>query len=323
MKRIEAVFLALGALVLVALLRHYGLSETVDALRPLGPWLPLLFALEGVGKALNAWALQAVLPSTRKAGLGFGAMLDATLQADAVNCLLPTASLGGNALLIRRLGKTVGTAEATAAVTTANSAQTIAQFLFVLAGTALAAASFAPSRELRLGLTATAIVSVFVIGLSFAVQVGGPFGVAHAVMKRLGLRVPYLLERETQIAALDARLREFLSVRPWNFAACVLLFGLGWAWTAVELAVVLRLMGLGAGLREVIAIEALAAFVDAVAFFVPAKAGAQEGGKVLTFTLAGLPAAAGLAFGLLRRARELVWALLGYLLLLRHRRNNS
>ena len=63
--------------------------------------------------------------------------------------------------------------------------------------------------------------------------------------------------------------------------------------------------------------------MDAIVFFVPAKAGAQEGGKILAFTLVGLPAATGLAFGLLRRARELVWALLGYLLLLRHRRNHS
>ena len=312
----------MGALVLVALLRRYGLNETLDALRPLGPWLPLVFALEAVGKALNAWALRAVMPPGGKDRPGFGALFDATLQADAVNSLLPTASLGGNALLIRRLGKSMGMADATAAVTTANSAQTIAQFLFVLAGTALAAGSFAPTRELRLGLMATATVSVFVIGLSFAVQLGGPFVVAHAVMKRLGLRVPYLLERETQIAALDARLRESLVSRPWDFAACVLLFGLSWAWSALELAVALRLMGIDAGVREVIAVEALAAFVDAIAFFVPAKAGAQEGGKVLAFTLAGLPAAAGLAFGLLRRARELAWALLGYLLLLRHRRNN-
>ena len=82
-------------------------------------------------------------------------------------------------------------------------------------------------------------------------------------------------------------------------------------------------MGVEADLRRILAIEALAAFVDAIVFFVPAKAGAQEGGKVLAFALAGLPAAAGLAFGLLRRARELAWALLGYLLLWCHRRNNS
>jgi hypothetical protein len=162
-KRIEAVFLLLGALVLTALLRRYGLKETLDALRPLGPWLPLVFALEAVAKALNTWALRAVLPPGGKDRPGFGAMLDATLQADAVNSLLPTASLGGNAILIRRLCKSVGTADATAAVTSANSAQTIAQFLFVLAGTALAAGSFAPTRELRLGLMAT--VAVLATGL--------------------------------------------------------------------------------------------------------------------------------------------------------------
>lgn len=320
MKKIEAFFLILGALMLAALFRHYGLSETLDALRPLGPWLPLLFALEGAGKAFNAWALQAAVTPGRGGKFGFAKAFDATLQADAVNSLFPTGSLGGNALLVRRLGRTTGTTEAAAAVTTANSAQTIAQFLFVLIGAALAAWTFPPSRELRLGLLATATISGLVLGLAFAVQLGGPFGALHSVLKRLGLRIPYLLEREAKIAALDARLRESLRARPGAFIRCILLFGLGWAWSAVELALVLNLMGIDAGLREIVAIEALAAFVDGIVFFMPAKAGAQEGGKVLAFTAAGLPAAAGLAFGLFRRARELAWALLGYLLLLRQRR---
>lgn len=319
MKRIEAIFLALGALILAALLHRYGLEETLAALRPLGPWLPLLFALELAGKALNAWALRLALPPGRRGTVSFGEAFDATLQADAVNYLLPTASLGGNALLVRRLERGMGVTEAAAAVTTANSTQTIAQFLFVLVGAALAAWVFPPSHETRLGLLAITAASAFVLGLAFAVQLGGPFGAAHSAMKRVGLRVPYLLERETQIAALDARLRESLSARPGDFIRCVLLFGLGWAWSAVELAAVLRLMGIDAGLREILAIEALAAFVDGVAFFMPAKAGAQEGGKALAFVMAGLPPAAGLAFGLFRRTRELVWTMLGYLLLYRRR----
>lgn len=317
MKRIEAVFLALGALILVGLLHRYGLDETLDALRPLGPWLPLLFALEAVVKALNAWALRLTLPPALRGAISFGEAFNATLQADAVNYLLPTASLGGNALLVRRLERKVGVTDAAAAVTTANSAQTIAQFLFVLFGAALAVWVFPASHETRLGLLAITAVSAFVLGLTFAVQLGGPFGVVHSAMKRVGLRVPYLLEREAQIAAVDERLRESLRARPGDFIRCTLLFGLGWAWSAVELAAVLSLMGIDAGLREVLAIEALAAFVDGIAFFMPAKAGAQEGGKALAFVMAGLSPAAGLAFGLFRRARELAWTMLGYLLLYR------
>lgn len=317
MKRIEALFLALGALVLAALLHRYGLGETLDALRPLGPWLPLLFALEAVVKALNAWGLRLTLSPDRRETVSFGEAFNATLQADAVNYLLPTVSLGGNALLIHRLERKVGVTDAAAAVTTANSAQTIAQFLFVLFGAALAAWVFPASHETRLGLLAITAVSAFVLGLTFAVQLGGPFGAAHSAMKRVGLRVPYLLEREAQIAAVDERLRESVSARPGDFIGCILLFGLGWAWSAVELAAVLSLMGIDAGLREVLAIEALAAFVDGIAFFMPAKAGAQEGGKALAFVMAGLSPAAGLAFGLFRRARELAWTMFGYLLLYR------
>ena len=46
-------------------------------------------------------------------------------------------------------------------------------------------------------------------------------------------------------------------------------------------------------------------------FFVPAKVGTQEGGKVVLFAALGLNPARGLTVGVVRRIRELVYAGLG------------
>ena len=66
-----------------------------------------------------------------------------------------------------------------------------------------------------------------------------------------------------------------------------------------------------------LAIEVLSIAINGVLFFIPAKLGTQEGGKVLIFTLLGLTPAQGLDFGLLRRVRELAWAAVGLTLLSR------
>ena len=51
--------------------------------------------------------------------------------------------------------------------------------------------------------------------------------------------------------------------------------------------------------------------IDTLLFFVPARVGTQEGGKYAIFRLLRLDPRVGFALGLVRRLRELVWALVG------------
>ena len=64
-----------------------------------------------------------------------------------------------------------------------------------------------------------------------------------------------------------------------------------------------------------LALETGSVFIDGILFFVPAKIGTQEGGKVLLFAMLGLDPAHGLTVGVVRRIRELTYAGLGLALL--------
>jgi hypothetical protein len=59
--------------------------------------------------------------------------------------------------------------------------------------------------------------------------------------------------------------------------------------------------------------------IDGILFFVPAKAGTQEGGKMLIFSLLGLDPAKGLSLAIARRIRELTWAGIALLIWRRQR----
>ena len=63
--------------------------------------------------------------------------------------------------------------------------------------------------------------------------------------------------------------------------------------------------------RTALLIEVLSNAADMMFFMVPAKAGTQEAGKTVIFHWLGLGARTGLAFGIVRHLRELLWAALG------------
>jgi hypothetical protein len=94
-------------------------------------------------------------------------------------------------------------------------------------------------------------------------------------------------------------------------------FFVGWALGAVEIYLILWILGVPITAHRALTIEALSVAIDGLLFFVPAKVGTQEGGKVLIFTILGLDPAKGLALGILRHIRELTWAMIGLLILSR------
>jgi hypothetical protein len=143
----------------------------------------------------------------------------------------------------------------------------------------------------------------------------GMFTAAFRIARRFGIRISERLEQ--QVERLDAQIARFYAA-PGAFLVSVLGFFAGWCMGVVEVYIVLYFLEVGASLSRAITIEVLSVGLDALLFFVPAKAGTQEGGKVLIFTMLGLDPAKGLALGIIRRARELSWSLVGLIVLARY-----
>ena len=99
----------------------------------------------------------------------------------------------------------------------------------------------------------------------------------------------------------------FLASVAWHFA--------GWMVAVVEAAYALHLVGAGSGLSVAAVVEALGAGVRFLTFFVPASVGVLESANAAVFVALGFSASAGLAFTLLRRARQAIWVAAGILVL--------
>ena len=78
----------------------------------------------------------------------------------------------------------------------------------------------------------------------------------------------------------------------------------------------LSLLGVTTSVTTASVIEALGSGVRFASFMVPASLGAFEGANAAAFGALGFGAAAGLAFSVVRRARQAVWVVVGLVVLL-------
>ncbi len=308
----RGVFVA-GLLLLAYLIERLGVDEVARHLRGVGWGIVLLIAQEIFAYAANTlgWYLAFVAP---RPPIPWRVLLAARIAGDAVNYLTPTAGLGGEVVRGRMLrGYATPTALASS-VTVAKLSQFAGQVGFVvLAGAwVLPSLTLDPTTRHALWLTMTLFVGLALA--SVVAQRRGLFGPLLRLVQHAGFvrRHAGLAQR---LADLDTEVARYHLDGSVAFLGSTAAFALGWACGLIEVALLLWLLGVPVQPATVVAIEVLSIVLDAALFFVPAKAGTQEAGKVLIFTLLGLDPAQGLSFGLLRRIREMTWSAVGLTLL--------
>ena len=312
-RRFEKASFAAGTALLVWLLIRVGPAELERELLTVSWGFLLVLALQGLPILLNTLSWRLLLPPVHRVSLH--ELVPMLLAGEALNAVSPVGVIGGELVRVSLLRRRVPTTVAVGAVSLAAIAQFAGQVLFILCGLPFALLLVQrPAWRLAIALLGTAIVVFLaaVLVLSWSPERRETLRRSanrFAWFERLWARVP-LSAREGVGKGLEV-LRE----RPAAFGRSVAAAFVAWQVGVAETLLVLFLLGRPVSLASAIAIEVLAVTVEAVLFFVPARMGTQEGGRVLIFVALGLDPAAGLALGLVRRARELVWAIPGLAIL--------
>ena len=239
----------------------------------------------------------------------FRTLLAARLAGEAFNLTTPTASLGGEAVKAWLLRRRVPLDESVLSVVVAKTTIMIGQGLFLLVGIVITWLAAPPdSRLLGWMLWLLAVEVLAIVGFLLA-QIQGGFGWVPRVLGRIGLGRSR--HRET-VARLDRGLAWFYRKEPRRLALSIGFHFIAWLLGSLEAYLILNFLGLEVSLETATIIEALGTAVRFATFLVPASLGALEGGFVATFTALGLAPSAGVAFGLARRVREVVWIAVGF-----------
>jgi putative membrane protein len=232
---------------------------------------------------------------------------------EAANTLLPAGALVGLAATARLLARRGVPAEVAGATATVDlTTEAVSQAVFTLVGVGLLLAGAA---EPVLAGAAAAGLGVAAAGALAMVVAQRHLGPLERLLERLSRRWPALKPgwiRELQAAVLR------LHTDRTALAASFLWHGAAWAIGAVEVMAVLHLLGHQVSLADALVIESLAQALRNAGFMLPGALAVQEGAIVGAAALVGVPPSAALAAALVRRAREVCFALPGFLAWHRH-----
>lgn len=305
--------LCLGLLLFAWLLHQVGLQETLDQIRLVGwnfPPLLLPSLLTGLLFAIGWW--WTLLPRIP--------LLDLFLirtAGDAVNLITPLAYLGGEplkALLLQN--HRVPLTDAFASVVVTKTTMTFAYGVFIFLGLATVLLGARGFDYTLVGGFAAGLFLAFAALLLYYTQRRGLFSILHRLIYRLGVRGEAWMAKREALENLDAKIAALYQDGK-TFKGCFLLSLLGWISTILETYLFLLALDTPVPILTAFGIQALVVGVKALAFFIPASLGAQEGGTLLIFLGFGMSGGTAMAFSLLRRARELFWILIGLVLLSR------
>lgn len=295
-------------------LRGADLPAVGRALAGLGVWAPVLLLPYFVVYAVDTWAWR--MAFARRLPVGFWRLFRIRWCGEAVNNVVPSAYVGGEALkvvLLERVG--VASVEAGAAAWISKTAQTLAQVVFISAG-ALAFLTIAGEHTgLRRGMSWVLVGGVSVVAILLLWQRYGVFTSILGLLSRLRLATAWVASRRAAWEAMDQTIRTFYREHRGRFLLCFLGFLAGWFLDTVEIYLASRLLGHPLAWTQALAIEAFVGVVKVIGIWIPGSLGIQESGIVLLVRLAGGADTFGAVYALWRRARELIYALAGWALL--------
>jgi uncharacterized protein (TIRG00374 family) len=312
---LRSAFALVGVLVIAILVRRIGWSGIRANLLLIGPWLAVLVALNLVTQSGFVLALRSVLePKPR--WLDFRRLYGIHLMGDAANYVVPGGGEAAKARLLRELG---GGEAAIAAVTLYKHADLIAQSTYAIVGVGAALLWFdLPRTVVTAAVLGTLLLLVLLLLLTWALR-RGAFSPILRGLAGWKFLAPRLQRYHRAAETVDARIVLFHTVNRRRFLGAAAFCLLGYCGGLLETWIVLRLLAPSSGWPSYLVLESLTMVLNNAVLFVPGKLGGAEGIRTGVAVLIGLSAAQGAAFSLIRRTRELLWVLPGWVLLIRER----
>ncbi len=304
MKFFERAVLAVGFATLLLLLIKLNPSVVAHDIATVGWGFLLILPFPILDNTFNAFAWRFAFSRQEAKGLPFLPLFKGRVAGDGVNYLTPSGTIAGEFIRPGILGDIRSPEVKNASVVVAKLTQSLSQALFILVGLFFVIDGplhFLNGRSRHLATGWALLVGTVIMGsIAFLAMKPGSGGRPWQAQGRFG--------------GLRLTIRRYLLDHPVRFLLSILFFGFGYLWGAAEVLLITHFMGLSLPLPTALAVEVLSNIVDSLMFMVPAKVGTQEAGKTAIFYWLGYPASAGLAFGLIRHLRELVWAGAGFLI---------
>jgi uncharacterized protein (TIRG00374 family) len=310
---IKALLTGVGVLLFFYLVRRIGFKTLGANLSRFGPWFLLTCLLGAVYFLLQAWAWWLIQKGFfRRVPLRL--LFRIKIISAAINLMLPSASLGGDAMRAFMIKKNVPLKEGIPSVLFDKTVEFIASTFFLICGFFLGLFTLRLPKTLTiplivsLGITATGTLL-----LILAQKIG-----VKRILMRLGALIPggrgWIEKRESHLEALDQNLRLLYTRSNRKAILPFVLHVLGRLLGTVEVLIILAVLRAPVNFIQAFFICTVVTVGNSIFFILPGQWGVMESIHILVLQSLGYPAAIGLSLSVIRRIRSLIFVGLGLIL---------
>ncbi len=291
-------FGVLAAVLAAAWVYRGQFGDVIGALRSAG-WLALA--------AVTAWhvipfLLCALAELTLSTGIGLPAFLWTRWVHESVSELAGFIPLSGEVAAGRALARQgVATARAAALTVVDLTCEALAEFAFIVVGVGLWLMHHPAGAVVHWALVAIAIALPFLLAMLFVQRSPVVRFIETLPARLMPKSVTAPQEEAGTLMAINALYENRLRV-----AVASALHLAAWILAAGEATLALRFLGHPLPISDVVAMEAFVMPIRAIAVFVPAGLGVQEGAYLVIGGALGLPPEMALAVSLIKRGREIL-----------------
>jgi uncharacterized protein (TIRG00374 family) len=313
---IRLALLLAGVAVFGLFLRRESPDKIWASVQTLGWRLPLVLVPIALVYAVETLGWHFAFGSKGRHGLPFSTLYRIRLSGEAVNNVVPSATVGGDAVKVYLLHKRgVCPGDATASVIVGRTVQMLTQVTFIALGAGALAWLTDGQNGLGPAVAGVLVVTILLLAGMVWLQTHGMFGLVLRIAHRLRIPARGLEARRERLLRIDRQVLDFYRTERKHMALSAAGYLGGWLLDSTDLLLVSWLLGTPATWLQALAVEAFIGVARIVAFVVPGAIGVQEAGTAFMCSAVGLPSAFGVAYAVVRRGRDLVVAGLGWLLL--------
>ena len=320
-EKFRNIFWFFGIFAIVVMLFAFDMDyeELWQNLRKAGIWFPAVILLWVFIYCLNAWSWFIIIRDGKHAKIPFWKVYKLTISGFALNYATPVGLMGGEPYRIMELTPYVGASKATSSVILYVMMHIFSHFCFWLASAILYV--LVEPMNWGMGIVLSVVVAACLLAIYFFVK-GYRNGMAVRSLRILG-HVPFVkkwaqrfaVEKKESLERVDAQIAELHRQRKTTFYASL---GLEFAARVVgclEVYFILNILTSDVSFLACILIMAFTSLFANLFFFSPMQLGAREGGFALATGGLAIPSAFGIYTGLITRVRELIWIVIGVLLM--------
>lgn len=314
------IFAVAGLLLFAYFVRNAGLSEIVSRIRRLGIGFLLILATSSIRHIVRSIAWTQCFEAPYR--LRFRDAFAARLMGDALGNIIPLASIAvaepSKAAFVRHR---VPLLAGLSAIALENIFYSLSVVLFVFSGTTALLLSFQLPKALRYASIGALIATAFVALFGYIVihQEWRFLSGALRFLARFGLKRNWIEKMVPRAAQLEDRIYGFYSrnrARLLPILALEVCFHLAGVaeiyttlWFISELA--------APTLLTAFILESVNRIINMTFKFVPLRMGVDEGGTGMVSAVLGLTKGVGVTLAIVRKARDIFWAMIGVVLIVR------